>query len=807
MTDAIRVSSPITGTDKTLSFEAGHLAQLADGAVMARIGDTMLLATVAAQRSAREGVDFFPLTVDIEERAYAAGKIPGAYFRREGKLSDQAVLICRLIDRPLRPSFPKGFRNEVQVVGTVFSADQENPHDILAINAASAALMISGIPFEGPIGAVRMAYTTDGVWAPHPTFAEGDAATFELVVAGRALTDSVESDIAIMMVEAGGTEGSFEKYADGAPKVSEDVLSEGLEASKLWIREAINLQRELVKAFVAERGPIETIEFPDFVDYQDDVYARVQAVGKAKLAEANKLTQKQPRQEALDAATKEIVAELSAEFPDRTIEIKAAVKSVTKKIVRARIVDEGMRIDGRGAADIRPLSAELDLFPMTHGSAMFQRGDTQVVNVTTLGMPRMRQQLDSITPDEWRRYMHHYNFPPYSVGETGRVGAPKRREVGHGMLAERALIPVLPNEQDFAYTLRVVSDIMASNGSTSMASVCGSTLSLMAAGVPIKAPVAGIAMGLVYEDGKYVTLTDILGAEDAFGDMDFKVAGTADAVTALQLDTKIDGLPADVLSKALHQAKEARLTILKLITDTIAEPRSEVAAVAPKIVTIEIPIDKIGEVIGPKGKVINTLQQETGADIAVDDDGVVGTVTIGAKDGRAVEEARRRISLILDPPVAEVGAVYPGRVVNIAKFGAFISIMPGRDGLLHISKMAPLNGGKRIGQVEDVVELGQTLEVKVDDIDPQGKVSLSLAGEYANMVVDEEPRAPRPPREDRGPREERAPREDKPKAPSSSFEASFEAELADEIGDLGPGGPSFDNGDGGNRRGPRPRRR
>ena len=466
-----------------------------------------------------------------------------------------------------------------------------------------------------------------------------------------------------------------------------------------------------------------------------------------------------------------------------------------------------MRIDGRGAADIRPLSAELDLFPMTHGSAMFQRGDTQVVNVTTLGMPRMRQQLDSITPDEWRRYMHHYNFPPYSVGETGRVGAPKRREVGHGMLAERALIPVLPNEQDFAYTLRVVSDIMASNGSTSMASVCGSTLSLMAAGVPIKAPVAGIAMGLVYEDGKYVTLTDILGAEDAFGDMDFKVAGTADAVTALQLDTKIDGLPADVLSKALHQAKEARLTILKLITDTIAEPRSEVAAVAPKIVTIEIPIDKIGEVIGPKGKVINTLQQETGADIAVDDDGVVGTVTIGAKDGRAVEEARRRISLILDPPVAEVGAVYPGRVVNIAKFGAFISIMPGRDGLLHISKMAPLNGGKRIGQVEDVVELGQTLEVKVDDIDPQGKVSLSLAGEYANMVVDEEPRAPRPPREDRGPREERAPREDKPKAPSSSFEASFEAELADEIGDLGPGGPSFDSGDGPNRRGPRPRRR
>jgi polyribonucleotide nucleotidyltransferase len=828
MTDAIRVSSPITGTDKTLSFEAGHLAQLADGAVVARIGDTMLLATVAAARNVREGVDFFPLTVDIEERAYAAGKIPGAFFRREGKPSDQAVLTCRLIDRPLRPSFPKGFRNEVQVVGTIFSADQENPHDVLAINAASAALMISGIPFDGPIGAVRMAYTIDGEWAPHPTYAEGDAATFELVVAGRALTDSVDTDIAIMMVEAGGTEGSFEKYADGAPKVSEEVLSAGLEASKLWIREAINLQRELVKEFVAARGPLKVMEYKPVLDYQDDVFARVDAVGTSSLTEANKLTTKTARAEALDAATAAIIAQLASEFPERTGEIKAAVKSATKEIVRRRIVEEGVRIDGRNVTDLRPLSAEIDLFPMTHGSALFQRGETQVVNVTTLGMPRMRQQLDTIGPDEWRRYMHHYNFPPYSVGETGRVGMPKRREVGHGMLAERALIPVLPSEQDFAYTLRVVSDVMQSNGSTSMASVCGSTLSLMAAGVPIKAPVAGIAMGLVFDEGKYVTLTDILGAEDAFGDMDFKVAGTADAVTALQLDTKIDGLPADVLSKALHQAKEARLAILKVITDTIAEPRPQVAEVAPKIVSLEIPIDKIGEVIGPKGKVINTLQQETGADIAVDDDGVVGTVTIGAKDGRAVEEARRRIALILDPPTPEVGATYQGRVVNLAKFGAFVSIMPGRDGLLHISKMSPLNSGKRIGQVEDVLELGQAIEVKVDDIDPQGKVSLSLAGEYADMVSDEESRPPRQPREggdrgdraprDRAPRErDRAPR-DSDRAPrdnanasrpvvSSSFEAAFEAELADEIGDLGPGGPAFSDGDGGGRRSPRPRRR
>ena len=822
MTDAIRVSSPITGTDKTLSFEAGHLAQLADGAVLARIGDTMLLATVAASRGVREGTDFFPLTVDIEERAYAAGKIPGAFFRREGKLSDQAILICRLIDRPLRPSFPKGFRNEVQVVGTIFSADQENPHDILAINAASAAIMISGIPFDGPIGAVRMAYTTDGQWVPHPTYQEGDAATFELVVAGRALSESVESDIAIMMVEAGGTEGSFVKYADGAPKVSEDVLAAGLEASKLWIREAINLQRELVRDFIAARGPIKTLDFVAQLDYQDDVYARVEALGESALGEANKLTAKTARKDALDAATASIIEQLSGEFEGRTSEIKAAVKSLTKKLVRRRIVDEGMRIDGRGITDIRPLSAELDLFPMTHGSALFQRGETQVVNVTTLGMPRMKQQIDSITPDEFRRYMHHYNFPPYSTGETGRVGAPKRREVGHGMLAERALVPVLPSEEEFAYTLRVVSDVMQSNGSTSMASGCGSTLSLMAAGVPIKAPVAGIAMGLVYDDGKYVTLTDILGAEDAFGDMDFKVAGTADAVTALQLDTKIDGLPADVLSKALHQAKEARLTILNLITSTIPEPRSHVAEVAPKIVSMEIPIDKIGEVIGPKGKVINTLQQETGADIAVDDNGVVGTVTIGAKDGRAVEEARRRIALILDPPTPEVGAVYPGRVVNIAKFGAFISIMPGRDGLLHISKMSPLNGGKRIGQVEDVVELGQALEVKVDDIDPQGKVSLSLAGEYAGMTDDDAPRSrpergERPERSqgdraprDRGERSERPSRDREGSSsakPNSSFEAAFEAELADEIGDLGPGGPSFSDGEGAGRRSPRPRRR
>jgi polyribonucleotide nucleotidyltransferase len=804
MTDAIRVIGPITGTDKEMTLEAGRLAQLADGAVQARIGDTVLLATVVAARSVREGTDFFPLTVDIEERAYAAGKIPGAFFRREGKPSDQAILICRLIDRPLRPSFPKGFRNEVQVVGTVFSADQENPHDILAINAASAALMLSGIPFDGPIGAVRLAYTTDGEWVPHPSFAVGDASVFELVVAGRCLTDSVESDVAIMMVEAGGTEGSFERYADGAPKVTEEVLANGLEAAKLWIRESVNLQRELVREYVAAKGPIETIPYQTFADYEDDVYARVEAVGLESLRAANTITQKQARNAAIDEATASVMDQLSEEFPGRSGEVKAAVRSMTKKLVRRRIVDEGVRIDGRGTADIRPLSAEVDLFPMTHGSALFQRGETQVVNVTTLGMPRMKQQLDTITPDEWRRYMHHYNFPPYSTGEAGRVGSPKRREIGHGMLAERALVPVLPGEVEFPYTLRVVSDVMQSNGSTSMGSVCGSTLSLMAAGVPIKAPVAGIAMGLVYDDGRYVTLTDILGAEDAFGDMDFKVAGTRDAVTALQLDTKIDGLPADVLAQALRQAKDARLKILDVITAAIPAPRTEVAAVAPKIVSLEIPIDKIGEVIGPKGKVINTLQQETGADIAVDDDGVVGTVTIGARDGHAVAEARRRIELILDPPTAEVGVVYAGKVVSIAKFGAFVNILPGRDGLLHISKMSPLNGGKRIGQVEDVLELGQSLEVRVEDIDPQGKVSLSLVGEFATDLdsVDELENR----RDRRESRERERPANQQNRA-VASFEESFEAELAGEIGDLGPGGPAFSDGEGQERRRSRPPRR
>ncbi|HEY8081482.1 MAG TPA: polyribonucleotide nucleotidyltransferase [Acidimicrobiales bacterium] len=796
MSDAIRVSGPISGTDRTLSFEAGKLAQLADGAVVARIGDTSVLVTATAARSVREGVDFFPLTVDVEERAYAAGKIPGAFFRREGKLSDQAILICRLTDRPLRPSFPKGFRNETQVVATVFSADQVNPHDVLVINAASAALMISPIPFEGPIGAVRIAYTTDGTWIPQPTFQEGDASTFELVVAGRALSEDRDSEIAIMMVEAGGTEGSFEMFADGAPYVTEEVLADGLEASKTWIRESINLQRDLLAAFVAQRGEIVPIEFDAQADYGDDVYARVEAIGTGPLTEASAIAGKADRAAATDEATRAVIAQLTTEFPERVSELKPAVRSLNKKLVRKRIVEDGVRVDGRTTDEIRPLTAEIDLFPVVHGSSLFQRGETQVVNVATLGMPRMNQLLDTITPDTTKRYMHHYNFPPYSTGETGRVGAPKRREVGHGMLAERALVPVLPSQEDFPYTLRLVSDVMASNGSTSMASVCGSTLSLMAAGVPIKAPVAGIAMGLVYDEGRYVTLTDILGSEDAFGDMDFKVAGTADTVTALQLDTKIDGLPAEVLAKALHQAKVARLKILDVITAAIPAPRADVADGAPKIVSFEIPIDKIGEVIGPKGKVINTLQQETGADIAVDDNGVVGTVTIGAKDGLAVSEARRRIEMILDPPTADVGAIYQGRVVNLTKFGAFVNILPGRDGLLHISKLSALSGGKRVNQVEDVLSLGQTVEVKVDDIDPQGKVSLSIAGDVQSVSAPAERSSDAPSSNGGESRSSSAPAPRATSPGAVSFEETFEAQLAEELGDLGPASQPFSEDDG-----------
>lgn len=780
----VEVSGPISGTEKKLTFETGKLARLAGGSAIGRIGDTIVHATATASRSVREGIDFFPLTVDVEERMYAAGKIPGSFFRREGKASDQATLTARLTDRPLRPSFPEGFRNDVHVVIQILGADQENPHDVLAINTASAALMLSDIPFEGPIGAVRIAYTTEGKWLAHPTFEEGDAATFELVVAGRLLDDG---DVAVMMVEAGGTEKSFDFYEAGAAKVDEGALAEGLEQSKIYIKEAIELQKQLV----AQAGTKPTMEFEVQKDYSDEIMDAVAEVGTDRIMTAITTTEKAARNAASDEAGAYVLAQLSERFPEQEKQIKAATRSLSKKLVRKRIVEEGARIDGRGPRDIRQLAAEVGVLPTAHGSAIFTRGETQVLNVSTLGMPKMDQMIDAITPDTSKRYMHHYNFPPFSTGEPGRMMGPKRREIGHGLLAERALFPVVPPQSEFPYALRVVSDIMASNGSTSMASVCGSSLSLMDAGVPIKAAVAGIAMGLVYAEGKYTTLTDILGDEDAFGDMDFKVAGTSEVVTALQLDTKIDGIPADVLAAALEQAKEARLTILEVMRKAIDSPRLEVGDRAPKIVSFEIPLDRIGEVIGPKGKVINTLQQETGAEIAVDDDGTVGTVTIGSTDGGSVAEARRQIELILNPPTVEAGETYEGTVVTITKFGAFVNILPGRDGLVHISK---LGGGKRIDKVEDVLAVGDKIQVHVDEVDPGGKIGLSPVGAGGNDGA--------------GSASETGSAPSKGNASEVvSFEDSWDAEAEKEFGDLGPAGRPDHGGDrgdrGGRSRGPR----
>jgi len=774
MADPIAVSTPVSGTDATLSFETGKLAFQSQGSILARLGKTEVLVTANASHGVREGIDFFPLTIDVEERMYAAGRIPGSFFRREGRPTDLAILTCRLIDRPLRPSFAKGYRNETQVVVTVVAVDGENPYDVLAINAASAALMLSGMPFEGPIGAVRIAWSSEGRWVPHPTYAQGDDSTFELVVAGRQLDDG---DIAIMMVEAGGTEKAWELYQGGTPFVTEEVIAGGLESAKTWIRESIDAQLQLVDA-AKNADLISPLEWEPQVDYSDDLAARVEAVGAARLTEVAGITAKADREHAQGEAAKAIIDELSEEFPDQQAEINNAARSLLKQIVRRRVVEEGLRIDGRGTKDIRPLSAEVGVLPTAHGSGLFQRGETQVLNVTTLGMPKTDQILDNLGNRDRKRYMHHYNMPPHANGEVGRVGSPKRREIGHGLLAERALLPVVPGTDEFPYVLRLVSEVLASNGSTSMASVCSSTLSLMDAGVPIKAPVAGIAMGLIFAEGKYTTLTDILGAEDAFGDMDFKVAGTSDFVTALQLDTKIDGLPADVLAQALQQAYEARTTILGVMHDAIAEPRDEVGETAPKIVSFEIPIDKIGEVIGPKGKVINAITTETGADVSVDDDGMVGRVSIGSADKGAVEEARRQIQLILNPPTAEVGQVYPGRVVNITKFGAFVNILPGRDGLLHISK---IGGGKRIDRVEDVLDLGDEVEVRVDDVDPSGKVSLSLASSP-------EPKA----HGGNG----GGSSEGGSASESVSFEDEFDAQLRGELGDLGPASASVGEGRG-----------
>ena len=811
------VSHTFSGTDKTVSFETGRLAGLAGGAVLAQLGDTTVLVTATGAKSPRPGADFFPLTVDIEERMYAAGKIPGSFFRREGRAPESAILTCRLIDRPLRPMFPDGYRNEVHIVGTIMGADMENPYDVLALNAASVALKLSGIPFDGPVGAARIAWSAAGEWIAHPTYEEGADSAFEMVVAGRINDDG---DVAVMMVEAGGTAATWDVYEAGAPKVDEAVLADGLEFSKQYIREIIELQHELV----ALVGAPEQMSYTVTTDYSDEVLAAVDAAGRERIAESQTIADKAERGDAEAAVKAALIEELAPQFADvdgAEQQIKGAIRSITKAAVRERILSDGMRIDGRGTADLRTISSDVGVIPTAHGSGLFQRGETQVLNFTTLGTGRMDQMIDGIDPTTRKRFMHHYNFPPFSTGETGFMRGPKRREIGHGALAERALFPVVPSFEEFPYTLRLVSEVLSSNGSTSMGSVCSSSLSMMDAGVPIKAPVAGIAMGLVYHEGQYVTLTDILGAEDAFGDMDFKVAGTSEFVTALQLDTKIDGIPADVLAAALNQAKEARLAILEVMAGAIPEPRPEVGEHAPKIKSFEIPVEKIGEVIGPKGKMINTIQAETGADISVDDDGMVGIVSVASSDIAQVEEATRQIMLIVDPPTAEVGAVYQGKVVNITKFGAFVNILPGRDGLVHISK---LGGGKRIDKVEDVLELGQEIEVVVEDVDPNGKISLKPTGdapqreerrsekraEVAPVEVapveaapveaaDSDDEAEEAPFDDAG--SDVSDDADNGEVVEASFEDAFASELEAVHGELGNPAPAHRGGGGGRRRG------
>lgn len=706
---------------RTVRFETGRLAKQAAGAVVAYLDEeTMLLSATTASKHPKDHFDFFPLTVDVEERMYAAGRIPGAFFRREGRPSTDAILTCRLIDRPLRPSFTDGLRNEIQVVITVQSLNPDDPYDVLAINAASASTQIAGLPFSGPVGGVRVALIEDQ-WVAFPTWSQLEKATFNMVVAGRI----VGEDVAIMMVEAEGTENTLDLIAAGGKAPDEAAVAAGLEAAKPFIKVLCEAQQKLADVAAKPTG-----EFPVFLAYEQDVYDAVAAIATDDLARALQIPGKQDRDAATDEVKAAVIEKIGLgegeAFEGRDKEIGGAFKALTKKIMRQRVLTEKIRMDGRGLTDIRSLAAEVAVIPRAHGSALFERGETQILGVTTLNMLRLEQQIDSLSPETHKRYMHHYNFPPFSTGETGRVGSPKRREIGHGMLAERALVPVLPKRDEFPYAIRQVSEALGSNGSTSMGSVCASTMSLYNAGVPLKAPVAGIAMGLVSDevDGetRYVALTDILGAEDALGDMDFKVAGTKDIITALQLDTKLDGIPSEVLAAALKQAKDARITILEVIAEAIDSP-DEMSPYSPRVTSVKIPVDKIGEVIGPKGKMINSITEQTGADISIEDD---GTIYVGAADGPSAEAAIDLINAIANPQLPKVGERFLGTVVKTAAFGAFVSLLPGKDGLVHISK---LGNGKRIAKVEDVVNVGDKLRVEIADIDNRGKISLIVVKE------------------------------------------------------------------------------
>ena len=720
---------------RTVRFETGRLAKQAAGSALAYLDDsTTVLSATTVGKNPKDQFDFFPLTVDVEERQYAAGRIPGSFFRREGRAGTEAILAARLIDRPLRPGFVKGLRNEVQVVETVLTIDPDDAYDVLAINAASMSTQIAGLPFTGPIGGTRLALIDDQ-WVAFPRWSELERSVFNIVVAGRIVTkEDGSEDVAIMMVEAGGGKNEWELIHAGATAPTEDVVADGLEAAKPFIKVLCEAQMK-----VAEKASKETVEFPLFLDYTDEEYAAVEEYAAEKVAQALLTEGKLARDEAVDAVKEEMLGALAERFPESEKALKAAFRSLEKTTIRNRTLREEIRMDGRTPRQIRSLSAEVEVLPRVHGSALFQRGETQILGVTTLAMLRMEQQIDNLSPINSKRYMHQYNFPPFSTGEVGRVGSPKRREIGHGDLAERALVPVLPSREDFPYAIRQVSETMGSNGSSSMGSVCASTLSLLQAGVPLRAPVAGIAMGLMTGevDGQFkaVTLTDILGAEDGFGDMDFKVAGTRDFITALQLDTKLDGIDSQVLRAALAQARDARLAILDLINQAIDGP-DEMSANAPRIITVKVPVDKIGEVIGPKGKMINQIQDETGADVTIEDD---GTVYIASSDGASAEAARTMVNQIANPQMPEVGERFVGTVVKTTSFGAFVSLTPGKDGLLHISQVRRLVGGKRIDSVDDVLQVGQQVEVEINEIGDRGKLSLHavIDGEAGELEAPE----------------------------------------------------------------------
>ena len=742
---------------RVVRFETGRLAKQAAGSALAYLDDsTTVLSATTVGKNPKDQFDFFPLTVDVEERQYAAGRIPGSFFRREGRAGTEAILAARLIDRPLRPGFVKGLRNEVQVVETVLTIDPDDAYDVLAINAASMSTQIAGLPFTGPIGGTRLALI-DGQWVAFPRWSELERSVFNIVVAGRIVTkEDGSEDVAIMMVEAGGGKNEWELIQAGATAPTEDVVADGLEAAKPFIKALCEAQIK-----VAEKASKETADFPLFLDYTDEEYAAVEEYAAEKVAQALLTEGKLARDEAVDAVKEEMLGALAERFPESEKALKAAFRSLEKATIRNRTLREEIRMDGRTPRQIRSLSAEVEVLPRVHGSALFQRGETQILGVTTLAMLRMEQQIDNLSPINSKRYMHQYNFPPFSTGEVGRVGSPKRREIGHGDLAERALVPVLPSREDFPYAIRQVSETMGSNGSSSMGSVCASTLSLLQAGVPLRAPVAGIAMGLMTGevDGQFkaVTLTDILGAEDGFGDMDFKVAGTRDFITALQLDTKLDGIDSQVLRAALAQARDARLAILDLINQAIDGP-DEMSPNAPRIITVKVPVDKIGEVIGPKGKMINQIQDETGADVTIEDD---GTVYIASSDGASAEAARTMVNQIANPQMPEVGERFVGTVVKTTSFGAFVSLTPGKDGLLHISQVRRLVGGKRIDSVDDVLQVGQQVEVEINEIGDRGKLSLHavIDGEAGELEAPEgESSEPRRECRDRSERRERRPR-------------------------------------------------